>query len=81
MSYEISCPQCGKDMTVSIYYIPEDPSVGFDGDGEVTVEDAECECELTSKEQWDIIDDIMWENEVAKGEDMAEDRERDYYDY
>lgn len=77
----VYCPKCEADMEVSIYVEPDDPSVGIFGTSyEVTVEDAECDCELTEKDLDSIVEGLL----EAKGEAEAErylDSLRDDYDY
>jgi hypothetical protein len=65
----VYCPKCEADMEVSIYVEPEDQSVGIFGTSyEVTVEDAECDCELTEKDLDSIVEGLL----EAKGEQQAE---------
>lgn len=64
MSQYIECPDCGVDIEVSLSETWEgDPSIP---NGTRTVWDAEiiqeCECELTSDQEEDIINEaIEWE--------------------
>lgn len=65
----VYCPRCDADMEVSIYVERADPSVGiFNTSYEVTVEDAECDCELTETE----LDYIVEWLEDKKAEQQAE---------
>lgn len=73
----VYCPKCDADMEVSIYVEHDDPSVGIFGPTyEVTVEDAECDCELTEKDLDSIVEGLL----EAKGEQQAE-RYLDSLDY
>jgi hypothetical protein len=66
---KVWCPQCESAMWVSVYVEPEDLSVGIFGTSyEVTVEDAECDCELTEKDLDSIVEGLL----EAKGEQQAE---------
>ncbi len=70
MTQTVRCPQCREPMDVYVAVEPADPSVGWFHDQlELVIEDQECDCELTDKEQSIMAQNLVNEYEESVGED------------
>jgi hypothetical protein len=81
MYERVRCPNCRGEMEVSLAYEPADPSVGIFHDGyELTVEDQDCDCELTAAQQSILAQNIVNDVQESIGADMADRYARGYDD-
>lgn len=72
----IDCPMCGADMEVAWYYYESDPNEAPYVDWEVYVNNADCDCELTPKQEEALLKDLM-----EDAADAAASRYEDADDY
>lgn len=76
----VGCPTCGLPMQVSVYYSPPEPSVGLSHDYEVTIEDAECDHELTDAQHEELFEELWDRAQEAKASHYEDDRYARGYD-